>query len=553
MHRHLGRHLDWKYPMAVPRDHQGQMEPKKTPDPGLLFAGPQGPEHLDPTFTPQTGDHREMARVNKGLSAARRLPPSSAAEQSANGHTQTSNKFFQLESCNLFPPPSSFAEETWSENPRHACRDKPLDAVNLEAPTLSTMSDYKDPSHQWETKRKPPPEEATTTKRPRLGTNPEMDASLPATPPPSSTTHTSPSKLASSSPLSSPPVSSVHQPSSPTSATPQTPSTTTSDPNNNHANNHHSHHPSPPPPPSNIDPTILPAHWTCCACHHLQPLPHPSLPSVEPPSHSKFPLSRKPRSSTVNQTPTDNRSARCTSCRVRHCLRCPVYDAQGRAIYTFGGQNLRADRLVPVGWGCCGCGKRHFGMRRYRSDLVVWIGGVVGVVVGCECEGGGRHGVCKECEVVNRYGERLGSLDAGSFILWRDPGSCLRENFLWWNEERKFLVGERGRVVEGRKGGEGVTWREEDTEMERGIKVAEESFEAAREEVVRVKKWILEFWEAIGKQERATKMRREVEETAATAAKRLAEQVDKNGDERNGNEDSGLGGSLMGAEREASR
>lgn len=185
--------------------------------------------------------------------------------------------------------------------------------------------------------------------------------------------------------------------------------------------------------------------------------------------------------------------------------------------------------------------------------MVVWIGGVVGVVVGCECEGGGRHGVCKGCEVVNRYGERLGSLDAGSFILWRDPGSCLRENFVWWNVERKFLVGERGRVVEGRKGGEGVTWREEDAEMERGIKVAEESCEAAREEVVRAKKWILEFWEAIGKQERATRMRREVEETAATAAKRLAEQVDKNGDKRNGNEDSGLGGSLMGAEREASR
>lgn len=128
----------------------------------------------------------------------------------------------------------------------------------------------------------------------------------------------------------------------------------------------------------------------------------------------------------------------------------------------------------------------------------------------------------------------------------------MRENFVWWNEERKFLVRERGRVVEGRKGGEEVTWREEDAEMERGIKRAAEDFEAAREEVVRVKKWILEFWEAIGKQERATRMRREVEETAA-AAKRLAEQVDKKGEERNGNADSGLGGSLTGAERETSR
>lgn len=540
--------------MAVPRDHQSQMETKRTPLPDILFAGPQGPEHLDPTFTPQTGEHEEMARVNNGLSAARRLPPSSVSEQSANGHIQTSNNFSELESCNLFPSPSSSVEETCSEDPRHACKDKPLATPNLEAATLSPMSDYKDPSHQWETKRKPLPEQTATTKRPRLETNPKMDDSLPATPLRSSATHTSPSNLASSSPLSSPPVSSAHQPSSPPAATTAHPSNCHTDNHdtNHHDTNHHHPHPAPPPPPSNIDPTILPTYWTCCACHHLQPLPHPTLPSVEPPSHSKFPLSRKPRSTTINQTPPDNRSARCTSCRVRHCLRCPVYDTQGRALYTFGGQNLRADRLVPAGWGCCGCGKRHFGMRRYRSDLVVWIGGVGGVVVECECEGGGRHGVCKGCEVVNRYGERLGSLDAGSFILWREPGSCLRENFVWWNEERKFLGGERGRVVEGRKGGEEVTWGEEDAEMERGVNVAEESFEAAREEVVKVKKWILEFWEAIEKQERATRMRREAEATAA-AAKRLAEQVDKNGEERNGNEDSGLGGSLTGAELEASR
>lgn len=548
--------------MAAPRDRQGQMEAERTPPPDVLFAGPQGPEHLDPPFTPQTGEHEEMARVNNGLSAARRLPPRSAAEQSANGHTQTSNNFSKLESCNLFPPPSSFAEETCSENSRPACKDKPLATLSLEAPTLSTISDYKDPSHQWGTKGKPLPEQAAAAKRPRLDTNPKMDASLPPTPLRSSATHTSPSKLASSSPLSSPPPSTAQHPSSPKAATPQPHSTTTYHPNDNHTNNHHTttntHHPppSPPPLPSNINPTILPAHWTCCACNHLQSLPHPSLPSVEPPSHSKFPLSRKPRSAAaVHQTLTSNRGARCTSCRVRHCLRCPVYDAQGRALYTFGGQNLRADRLVPAGWGCCGCGRRHCGMRRYRSDLVVWVGGLGGVAFECACgEGQGewRHHVCKGCEVVNKYGERLGSLDAGSFILWREPRSCLRENFVWWNEERKFLVRERGRVVEGRKGGEEVTWREEDAEMERGIKRAAEDFEAAREEVVRVKKWILEFWEAIGKQERATRMRREVEETAATA-KRLAEQVDKKGEERNGNADSGLGGSLTGAERETSR
>ena len=167
--------------------------------------------------------------------------------------------------------------------------------------------------------------------------------------------------------------------------------------------------------------------------------------------------------------------------------------------------------------------------------MVVWMGKMGGLVVKCVCEGVEGHHVCKGCEVVNKYGERLGSLDAGTFILERNPASCLRQNFVWCNEQRKFLIREQGRMLEGRiEGMDDVVRKEEDAEMERQIKEAAEDFEAASEEVARVKEWILAFWDAIGKQERATRMRRGTEEAAAAA------EGDKEGEEGDGTDDSGF-------------
>ncbi|KAK0752931.1 hypothetical protein B0T18DRAFT_423573 [Schizothecium vesticola] len=257
-----------------------------------------------------------------------------------------------------------------------------------------------------------------------------MDPSSPTKPLPASTTQTNPPP--SSSPLTTPPAATPEQPSSPPAATPKHPD---------------NHHPSPRSPPSHLDPTILPNLWTCCACHRLQPLLHPGPSPIEPPSHSKFPLSRKPRTADVTAD-----HDRCFSCGVRHCLRCTAHDSRGRNIYNFGGKNLRADRLVPTG------------------------------------------------------------------------------------EQRKFLIREQGRMVEGRdEGMDDVTRKGEDAEMESQIKEATEDFEAAREEVAKVKNWILAFWDAIRKQERATRMRRETEEAAAAA------EGDKEEEEGDGTDDSGSG------------
>ncbi|KAK1832240.1 hypothetical protein QBC39DRAFT_433326 [Podospora conica] len=528
------------------------------PDPGGSRADlevsptrPQGIHHLDRPFTPQSGDGEEIARLESGLSGTRRLPPTPAAEKESDKQTRPPNNFSAPASCNLGYFPSSFVETMSPESSRHTSKE-PLSAGQPEAATTpSTISDYKDPSHQQGitsdykdlphhqgTKRKPLTTQAPTAKQPRLDTDPKMD--------PPTSVDPSPTTLDSSSPLSS-----SHTPiSSPTAAatttTTQQSITATQPPTS-----------SPPTPSTNphltssldtrtltISPNIVPIFWTCCQCHHQQPLHRPGPSIVESPSHSKFPLSRKPRSPPTSSEIT-NRD-RCPSCRARHCLRCTVQNAQGHPVTTFGGRNLRPDRLTPAGWACCACGRQHWGTARYRSDKFVWMGGGLldggALAMVCECltrlgvgvddEPEATHRVCKGCVVVNRYGERLGSLDVVSFIQTRRPASCLRENLVWFNEVCKFVARERGKMV-ARRGGavegvDAVTRAAEDAEMARRIRKAAVEFGIAKGEVARVKEWIVAFWDAVDKQERIHGVDREAEAAAAAAriamatAKRLA-------------------------------
>jgi hypothetical protein len=165
------------------------------------------------------------------------------------------------------------------------------------------------------------------------------------------------------------------------------------------------------------------------------------------------------------------------------------------------------------------------------------------------------HEVCKECMSINKYGERLGTLDTASFVLARDPPSCLRENFVWFNEQRKFLLRERHKMLEAQKkkgcDRDEATRGQEDVDTKKKIMEAAADFESAREEVSKVKKWIQKFWEAVGAQQWAARMRKEEEEAAT--ARELEANGGKDMEDEHGHDDSGLGDSVEGEEPGVSR
>ena len=255
---------------------------------------------------------------------------------------------------------------------------------------------------------------------------------------------------------------------------------------------------------------VVPFSWKCCRCDNLEWLRRPGHNVVEGPNGD---------ASNPDGAIRDPPHA-CNSCHAPRCVSCIVCNNREMPIYTFGGENLMPDRLVPAGWKCCVCKAAHYGVAKYRRDLFVHVsaaadwngntphtrgGGNSKCFFAIECRHRGHHQqpnsdsaattssdsdeavrhhvACAGCQLLNRYGETLGPLNVESLILAHDAGA-LRDNLVWFQTEKMRMIAERKAC--------GPTG-EASEEVERKLAESVEALEEADRALDRAKEWVRQF------------------------------------------------------------